>query len=146
MNADGQTLHSLMSIRFYRSREEEWDSDPDFADLQDTSKIAATFENLLADESAGVTDCSTRAYLKVTAPYNMKHQRTIARVLLHIIPDRAALVRCYGQPDFETLAPVLRKWLKDSKPVREAIDKFYAARPKITPPVRWTRVVSASDF
>ena len=43
----GQTLHSLMSIRFYRSREEEWDSDPDFADLQDTSKIAATFENAL---------------------------------------------------------------------------------------------------
>ena len=92
------------------------------------------------------TDCSTRAYLKVTAPYNMQHQRAIARILLHIIPDRAALVRCYGQPDFETLAPILRKWLKDSQPVRDAIDKFYVARPAITPPVRWHRVASASEF
>ena len=72
--------------------------------------------------------------------------RAIARILLHIIPDRAALVRCYGQPDFETLAPILRKWLKDSQPVRDAIDKFYVARPAITPPVRWHRVASASEF
>ena len=131
--------------------------DPDFRDVDGPTmalfwlnriyqQIAATFENLLASETAGVTDCSTRAYLKVTAPYNMQHQRAIARILLHIIPDRAALVRCYGQPDFETLAPILRKWLKDSQPVRDAIDKFYVARPAITPPVRWHRVASASEF
>ena len=35
---------------------------------------------------------------------------------------------------------------EEIKPVRDAIDKFYVARPAITPPVRWHRVASASEF
>ena len=53
-------------------------------------------------------------------------QRAIGRVLLKIIPDRASLVRCYGQPDFDTLAPVFVAWLRASRPAREAIDAYDA--------------------
>ena len=37
-----------------------------------------------------------RAYDSVMRPYNSPTQRAFAHMLLHIIPDRAALVRCYG--------------------------------------------------
>mmetsp|Transcript_1666 Transcript_1666/g.5012 ORF Transcript_1666/g.5012 Transcript_1666/m.5012 type:complete len:243 (+) Transcript_1666:261-989(+) len=124
------------------------ESDPDFEDVDGPTmalfwlnrilnQIAATFEELLAHEDASVTTCATAAYLKVTAPYNLAHQRAIGRILLKIIPDRASLVRCYGQPDFDALAPVFVEWLKASAPAREAIDAYYVARPKVTPPVRW---------
>ena len=49
---------------------------------------------------------------EATSRYNLAHQRAIGRILLKIIPDRASLVRCYGQPDFDALAPVFVEWLK----------------------------------
>mmetsp|Transcript_24187 Transcript_24187/g.72709 ORF Transcript_24187/g.72709 Transcript_24187/m.72709 type:complete len:119 (+) Transcript_24187:959-1315(+) len=107
-------------------------------------QIAATFEYLLATDD-DLVRVATRAYLEVTAPYNLRHQRAIGRILLKIIPNRKALVRCYGQPDFAHLAPVLERWLAASKPTRDAIDAFYAARPAVTPPLRWKKNAKKLD-
>lgn len=100
-------------------------------------QVAATFEELLKTNGADVVQSATAAYLRTTAPYNQGWQRRIGKLLLKSTPNRANLIRCYGQPDFAHLKPVLEAWLRDSRSTRSAIDVFYKHRPVITPKLRW---------
>ena len=100
-------------------------------------QVAATFEELLKTNGEDVVKSATAAYLRTTAPYNQGWQRRIGKLLLKSTPNRANLIRCYGQPDFAHLKPVLEAWLRDSRSTRSAIDDFYKHRPAITPKLRW---------
>ena len=54
--------------------------------------------------------------------------RQVAIVLMQIIPDRAAMLACFGVQDFDVqLKPLLQKWEDTALLVIAKIDAFYVA-------------------
>ena len=97
------------------------------------AQVAASFENLLDRPRASFTRCATDAYLATCAPYNQPAHRTMARIMLKIIPDRDAFVRMYGGSSMADLEPTLRAWVKASKHSRRNVDDFFAKHPDLAP-------------
>lgn len=97
------------------------------------SQVAASFENVLDMPKASFNKCATDAYLKTCGPYNQPAHRTMARIMLKIIPDRDAFVRLYGAASMEDLAPTLRAWIKASRASRNAVDDFFSKNPDLAP-------------
>ena len=100
-------------------------------------QIAETLDHLVRDRSIELVPVAIAAYEKVTARYNSWAHRKIAKILLYIIPNRAAIVKMYGQDSFDDLAPVFETWVARSKAAREAIDAYFEARPHLLPPLRF---------
>ena len=61
----------------------------------------------------------------------------MARIMLNIIPDRAAFVKLYGFETMDDLAPHLAAWIKASQPTRAGIDAFFAKHPHLAPARRY---------
>ena len=100
-------------------------------------QIALSFENLLDERRWSFTKCATDAYTRTCAPYNLPAHRTMARIMLNIIPDRAAFVKLYGFETMDDLAPHLAAWIKASQPTRAGIDAFFAKHPHLAPARRY---------
>jgi len=100
-------------------------------------QIAASFQNLVDHRDRSFTRCATDAYTATCAPYNLPAHRTMARIMLNIIPDRAAFVKLYGFETMDDLAPHLAAWIKASQPTRAGIDAFFAKHPHLAPARRY---------
>ena len=100
-------------------------------------QIAASFQNLIDHRDRSFTRCATDAYTATCAPYNLPAHRTMARIMLNIIPDRAAFVKLYGFETMDDLAPHLAAWIKASQPTRAGIDAFFAKHPHLAPARRY---------
>ena len=101
-------------------------------------QVAASFGNLADHRDRSFTKCATDAYMRTCAPYNLAAHRTMARIMLNIIPDRDAFVKLYGFETMDDLEPTLRKWIKASAASRAAINHFFEKEhPDLAPKKRY---------
>lgn len=89
-------------------------------------QIALSFENVLERPRDSMTKCAEDAYLRSCAPYNLPMHRTMARLFLRIVPDRAAFLGFCGAETMDDLAPALRSWVAASAGSRAALEALFA--------------------
>ena len=89
---------------------------------------AGFFHNLCTRPDLELNACLVKAYEIYLGPHHNVVMRQVAIVLMQIIPDRAAMLACFGVQDFDVqLKPLLQKWEDTALLVIAKIDAFYVA-------------------
>lgn len=86
------------------------------------------FFTLLVDRpNASLTSCLFAAYEATLGKHHNVVMRGVAFALMQIIPNRAAMVRCFDLESFDQLQPILVQWNVAARPI---VDRLYAFHQK----------------